>query len=151
MTDGARALVIAFAAIAVALMRLSRIALKADPGTPARLVSELRLAQFAALVLVLTAGTYIGSALTQESSTGSGLDVALAVGFLVLSAFAVTQDPELALTLLAAAFVGHAFIDLLHGSDVLPGEVLPPWYATAGAIYDVAIAAVCYLPIVRRS
>ena len=150
MTDGTRALVVAFLAVAIAIIRLALIALRAEPGTPARLVAELRLAQFAALVLVLSAGTYIGSALTQDPTTGSGLDVALAVGFLILAAVAVNQDPRLALTLIAGAFVAHAAIDLLHGSGALPGEALPQWYARTRAIYDVALAAVCYVPILRR-
>ncbi|MBM63184.1 MAG: hypothetical protein CL484_09580 [Acidobacteria bacterium] len=150
MTDGARAMAVAFVAIAIVMVRLSRTALKADTNSAASLVAELRLAQFAALVLTLTAGIYIGSALVQESSTGSGLDVALAVGFLVIGSIAVTQDPSNALTLLAAAFIAHAGIDLLHGSQILPGNVLPTWHATASAIYDVAVAAVCYLPVLRR-
>ena len=126
------------------------IATTADPASPQRLIAELRLAQFAALLLVLTAGVYIGFALAHESTTGSGLDVALGVGFLVLASVAISQSPRRALTLLAIGFAGHAVVDLLHGAKVLPAEALPNWYATACAIYDVAIAAVCYLPIVRR-
>ena len=150
MTDAARALLVAAIALALAMTRLSLIATKADPTSPQRLVAELRLAQFSALLLVLTAGAYIGFALAYESTTGSGLDVALGVGFLVLASVAVTLDPGRALTLLAVAFAGHAVVDLLHSARVLPAEALPTWYATVCAIYDVVIAAVCYLPIVRR-
>ncbi len=150
MTDAARALLVAAIALGIALTRLSVLATKSDPTSPQRLVAELRLAQFSALLLVLTAGAYVGFALAHESSTGSGMDVALGVGFLVLASVAVTLDPRRALTLLAVAFAGHAIVDLLHSAAVLPAESLPPWYATACAIYDVAIAAVCYLPIVRR-
>ena len=150
MTDAVLALIVASAALALALIRLSRHAMQEDASSPQRLVAELRLAQFAALVLVLTAGVYIGFALAHAPASGSGLDVALGVGFLVLASVAVTQDPGLALTLLAAAFAGHAVVDLLHSAAVLPADALPDWYGTACAIYDVAVAAVCYLPIVRR-
>ena len=150
MTDAARALLVASVALAMVAIRLSVIAMKADATSPERLVAELRLAQFAALLLVLTAGVYIGFALAHEATTGSGLDVALAVGFLVLAAVSVTKDPRVALTLLAVAFAGHAVIDLIHGAEILPSEALPGWYSTACAFYDVAIAGVCYLPIVRR-
>jgi uncharacterized membrane protein HdeD (DUF308 family) len=150
VTDAARALLVAAMALALATTRLAVIATKTDPTSPQRLVAELRLAQFAALLLVLSAGTYIGFALAHESTAGSGLDVALGVGFLILASVTVTQDPKRALTLLAVAFAGHAVVDLLHSAGVLPAEALPTWYATACAIYDVAIAAVCYLPIVRR-
>ena len=150
MTDAARAFLVAAIALAIATIRLSAIATTADTASPQRLIAELRLAQFAALLLVLTAGVYIGFALAHESTTGSGLDVALGVGFLVLASVAISQSPRRALTLLAIGFAGHAVVDLLHGARVLPAEALPNWYATACAIYDVAIAAVCYLPIVRR-
>ena len=150
MTDGARALLVAGLALAIILVRLALAAVRADPNSPARLVAELRLAQFAALVLTLDAGTYIGFALAQESAAGSGLDVALAVGFLVVAAIAVTRDPRQALTLLALAFAAHAGVDLLHGAGVLPPGSLPGWYATASAVYDVGVAGVCYFPIVYR-
>ena len=150
MTDAARALLVAGTVLAIALIRLLVTATRADPASPQRLIAELRLAQFSALLLMLTAGVYIGFALAHASTTGSGLDVALGVGFLVLASVAITQAPGRALTWLAVAFIGHAVVDLLHGAGILPAEALPDWYATACAIYDVAIAAVCYLPIVRR-
>jgi hypothetical protein len=151
MTDAVRALLVASIALAIAVIRLSVNATRADTGSPQRLIAELRLAQFAALLLVLTAGVYVGFALAHASDTGSGLDVALGVGFLVVASVAVTQDPGLALTLLAVAFAGHAGVDLLHSADILPAGSLPDWYGTACAMYDVGIAAVCYLPIVRRA
>jgi hypothetical protein len=150
MTDATRALLVACTAMALTLIRLSVIVMRADPTSPQRLIAELRVAQFAALLLVLTAGVYIGFALAHASTIGSGLDVALGFGFLVLASVALTQAPGRALTLLAVAFAAHAVVDLLHGARILPAEALPSWYATACAIYDIAIAAVCYLPIVRR-
>ena len=150
VTDATLALLVAGVALALATARLSMVAMQPDPTAPERLIAELRLAQFSALVLVLSAGVYIGFALTQPATSGSGLDVALGVGFLVLASAAITQAPARALTLLAIAFAGHAVVDLLHGARILPADALPDWYSTACAIYDVAIAALCYLPIVRR-
>ncbi len=150
LNDADLALIVACAVMALALIRLSLAASRADPSAPDRLVAELRLAQFAALVLVLTAGVYVGFALAHGTSPGSGIDVALAVGFLVLASVAVTQEPGDALTVLALAFAAHAVVDLLHGAGTLPSDALPAWYSTACAIYDVGVAGVCYLPIVRR-
>ena len=124
MTDAVRTLLVACTALAIAMIRLSVIAMKADPASPARLIAELRLAQFSAFLLVLTAGVYVGFALAQTSTTGSGLDVALGVGFLLLASVAVTQAPGRALTLLAVAFVAHAVIDLCHAAGILPAEAL---------------------------
>ncbi len=150
MTDSARALLVAGAALAIILVRLTLVAVRADPSSPARLVAELRLAQFAAMMLTLDAGVYVGFALAQESTAGSGLDVALAVGFLVLASVAVTREPGTALALLALAFAAHAGLGLLHGAGILPSESMPPWYATACAVYDVGVAGVCYFPRVYR-
>ena len=150
MTDGSRALLVAGVALAIILVRLALGAVRADPSSPARLVAELRLAQFAAMMLMLSAGAYIGFALAQESTAGSGLDIALAVGFLLAASIAATRDPRVALPLVALAFAAHAGVDLLHGAGMLPAESMPPWYATACAVYDVAVAGVCYFPRVYR-
>ena len=42
------------------------------PSSPDRLVSELRLSQFAALLLTMTAGVYVGFAVAHESQQGVG-------------------------------------------------------------------------------
>lgn len=150
MTDGARALLVAGAALAIILARLALAAAKTDPSSPARLVAELRLAQFAALVLTLNAGVYVGFALAQESTPGSGLDIALAVGFLLSASMAVTRAPRTALSLMALAFAGHAGVALLHGAGVLPSASMPHWFATGCAVYDVGVAGACCLPLVHR-
>jgi len=150
VTDAARALIVALLALTVGLIRLAIIVTKTDPASAPRLVAELRLAQFAALLLVLNASIYIGFALAQENINGSGLDVALGFSFLVLASVTVTRDPKLALTLLAASFAGHAIVDLLHSTGALPTAAMPHWYATLCAIHDVTTAAVCYLPVARR-
>lgn len=140
---GAGALAVTFAWLAV---RTARI----EPSSADRLVGELRLAQFAALFLVLIAGVYLGFAIASTEPSGTGWDVALAIGFLVLASIVTTWDPRPALTALALAYAAHAAIDLLHIADVLPAAVVPRWYTTACAIYDIAIAGLCYLPILRR-
>ncbi len=150
MDDATLALIVACAALAVAMVRLSFLAMRADSNSPDRLVAELRLAQFGALVLAVVAGAYVGFALAHADTSGSGLDIALAVGFVVLASYAQTQEPATALTLVAAGFGGHAVVDLLHAAALLPSDSLPTWYPTACALYDVAVAGVCYLPIVRR-
>lgn len=120
-------------------------------SSPERLVSELRLAQVAALLLVLSAGAYIGFAVANEARPGVGFDVALAIGFLVVAAWTMVRDPRQALTLLALAFAAHAIVDVAHQPGWLPDGVAPRWYAIGCAVYDVSLGALCYLPILRRS
>ena len=150
MTEAIRALAFGSVALALALGRLAVSAVRLDVASPDRLVAELRLAQFAALALVLSSGVYVGLAVAHDATAGTGLDIALAIGFFVVAAIATTCEPTRALTILAVAWGGHGLVGLVHVADILPTAIVPPWYPTAGAIYDVCVAGICYLPILRR-
>ncbi len=86
MTEGLRTVAVAFVGLAAGFswhaIRTSMI----PPSSPDRLVAELRLGQFAALLLSMTAGAYIGFAVAHEAQPAVGFDVAFAVGFLVVAA-----------------------------------------------------------------
>lgn len=119
-------------------------------SSPERLVEELRLAQMAALLLTLTAGAYIGFAVVRENEPGVGLDIAFTVGFLVVAAYTMLRDPRQALTIVALAFAAHAVLDVAHRPGLLPEALAPRWYTIGCAVFDVYIAALCYLPVLRR-
>lgn len=119
-------------------------------SSPERLVEELRLAQMAALLLTLTAGAYIGFAVVREHDPGVGFDIAFTVGFLVVAASTMLRDPRQALTIVALAFAAHAVLDVAHRPGLLPEALAPRWYTIGCAVYDVYIAALCYLPVLRR-
>ena len=149
MSEGLRTVAVAFLALGVGFawqaVRTSLIPVTA----PDRLVAELRLSQLAALLLVISAGAYIGTAIVHEEVRGVGFDVALSVGFFVVAATALMRDPRQALTLLALAFASHAILDVAHRPGLLP-EIAPRWYLVGCAVYDACIGALCYLPIMRR-
>ena len=119
-------------------------------SSPERLIAELRLAQLAALLLTMTTGAYIGFAVAHENQPASGIDIALAVGFLVAAAAAMVRDPRQALTVLALAFVAHALIDIAHRPGILAEGIAPRWYAVGCAVFNVYIGAVAYYPILKR-
>jgi hypothetical protein len=150
VTEGLRTVAVASIGLAIGFtwhaVRTSLI----QAASPDRLVAELRLAQFAALLLALTAGVYIGFAVHGENTTGVGFDVAFAVGFLVVGASTLVRDPRQALTILALAFAAHAIIDVAHRPGWLPDAIAPRWYLIGCAIFDVYIGALCYYPILRR-
>jgi len=150
MTEAVSALVFGTAALSLALAWLSWDAARIEVSSPSRLVAELRLAQCAALMLALAAGIYVGFAVSRPNITGSGLVIALAIGFFVIAALATTWEPGHALTALAVAWGAHGLVDLAHTVDVLPANIAPIWYPTACAIYDVCIAGLCYLPVLKR-
>jgi hypothetical protein len=142
---------VASAAVAAAFTWLSIRTSSIPASSPDRLISELRLAQFGALLLAMTAGAYIGMAVTHETLLGVGLDVALAMGFLVTSAVTLLRDPRQALTILALGFVAHALVDVAHRPGLLPEGLAPSWYAIGCAVFDLFIGALCYFPLLSRS
>lgn len=150
MSEALRTVLIAFGTLAAGFTWQSIRTAAVPPASPERLVAELRLAQMAALLLTLTAGAYIGFAVIQETEPGVGLDIALAVGFLLVAAVTMVRDPRQALTIVALAFLGHAVLDIAHRPGLLPEALAPRWYAVGCAVYDVFMAAVCYLPVLRR-
>jgi hypothetical protein len=149
MTEGFRTVAVAFAALGIVFAWQSIRTALIPVNAPERLVSELRLSQLAALLLVVAAGAYIGMAIVHEDVRGVGFDVALSVGFFVVAATALMRDPRQALTLLALAFAAHAILDVAHRPGLLP-DVAPRWYLIGCAVYDACIGALCYLPILRR-
>lgn len=149
MTEGLRTVAVAFVGLAAGFTWYAVRSSMVPPASPDRLVAELRLAQFAALLLSLMAGVYVGFAVSHEEQMGVGIDIAMAVGFLVVAASTLVRDPRQALTILALAFAAHAVLDVAHRPDGLP-QIAPRWYLVGCAIYDVYIGALCYLPILRR-
>jgi hypothetical protein len=150
-TEALRTAAIAFAGLAAGLTVLAIRTAAIPVNAPERLIAELRLAQIAALLLVMAAGAYVGLAVAHEARPGVGLDIALAVGFFVVAAATLVRDPRQALTMLALAFAAHAVVDVAHRPGwLLPDAVAPRWFSIGCAVYDAYVGALCYWPILRR-
>jgi hypothetical protein len=150
VSEALRTTLVAFAALGAGFTWQSLRTSAIPTSSPQRLVDELRLAQMAALLLVLAAGAYIGFGVAHENDLGVGFDIALAVCFLLVAAVTMVRDPRQALTIVALAFAAHAIIDVAHRPGLLPEGLAPRWYAIGCAVFDVYIGALCYLPVVRR-
>ncbi|HJO38673.1 MAG: hypothetical protein QGF21_07700 [Vicinamibacterales bacterium] len=150
MTDTLRALFVTAVASGAGFAWLALRTSRLERQGPERLVGELRLAQVAALLLAFVAGAYLGFAASASTAEAAGLDVALALVFFVAAAVAPTRDPGEALVVLALAFGAHAVVDILHRPGALPVGVVPQWYLVGCAVYNVALGALCYLPLLRR-
>lgn len=151
MTDALPTIVVAFAGLAAGLTWFALRTSVIPVSSPDRLVAELRLAQFAALLMTMTAGVYIGFAVVAPAAQpGVGFDVALSVGFFVVAASTLVRDPRQALSILALAYVAHAIVDIAHRPGLLPMGIAPRWYFIGCSAYDLYIGALCYLPILRR-
>lgn len=150
MSDGAIALALSAVALVVPLAWRLWLLRREPLDSPQRLVGELRLAQMAAMVLVFVAATHAGLAVARLDVPGAGLEIALAVGFLVFASATILRDPPEALSWLALAFLGHAVLDVLHRPGLLPEAIVPGWFARDCATLCAALAAVCYLAVRRR-
>ena len=150
MSEAVRTFLVASIALAAGFSFQSLRTAAIPVTSPERLISELRLAQVAALMLTLAAGAYLGLAAVQETRIGVGLDIALTFGFFVLAAYTLTCDPRQALTLLALGFAAHAILDIAHRPGILPDGLAPRWYTVGGATFDVLVGALCYYPLLRR-
>lgn len=150
MSEALRTVLVGFGGLAAGFTWLAVRTAALPVSTPQRLIDELRLAQMAALLLTLTAGAYLGFAVVRENEPGVGLDIALAIGFLVAAGTSMIKDPRQALTILALAFAAHAVLDVAHRPGLLPDALAPRWYAVGCAVYDVFIGALCYLPVLKR-
>ena len=150
MTEALRTVLVAVVALAASFTWQAARAAAIPAASPQRLVAELRLAQFAALLLTLAAGAYIGFAVVRENDPGVGMDIALATGFLVVAAWSMVRDPRQALTIVALAFAAHAVLDVAHRPGLLPEALAPRWYSIGCAICNVYVVALCYLPILKR-
>ena len=151
MTEAHLALALAAASLGGALAWLVILCTRVDAGFAERLVAELRVVQLAALLLAFAAAVYLGVAVASPATPGAGLDIALAIGFFVVAALAMTVwETEAALTRLALAWAAHGAVDLAHAAELLPAAAATPWYPTAAAMFDVIVAGLCYVPLLRR-
>jgi hypothetical protein len=148
--EAVRAILLAAFAVLAMVGWMSGRALRMAANTPDRLIAELRLAQVGAVVLALTAGAYIGLAAAQNTTAGAGLDVAFAVGFLVVAVLAPLRDPHEALLGIALAFTAHAVLDVLHRPGLLAETLAPRWFVLGCAVHNVLAGALCYAPVLRR-
>ena len=144
MTDTARVLltvaVLSASAMATVAWRVTRL----DFEDPARLIGELRLMQWAGIVLAGVSGIPIGLALGVPGAPIAHLDVAAAVMFVGLAGFVLQQDPREGLLLACAGFFAHALIDVAHRPGLLSPDLAPRWYSIGCAIHNVVFAGLCF-------
>jgi len=134
------AAIVSLAAIATLAWRITR----ADPTQADRLIGELRLAQWAAILLAGVSAVPIGLAVARVADAMSNFDAALGVVLLGLAGIVLQREPRDALLLVAGGFVLHALLDIAHRPGWLSSDLAPRWFTVGCATYNVCIAAICY-------
>jgi hypothetical protein len=144
MNDTVRVLlaaaVLSLAAIATLAWRITR----ADPTQAERLIGELRLAQWAAVLLAGVSAVPIGLAVAHVADLMSNLDAALGVVLVGLAGIVLQREPREGLLLVAGGFVLHALLDIAHRPGWLSADLAPRWFTVGCATYNVCLAAICY-------
>lgn len=149
-SEAVRALLLVALALLSGFAWMTLRALRLPTSAPDRLVSELRLAQFAAVLLALVAGASLGLTAVNEARQGIAVEAALALAFFAIATVAPLRDPREALTLLALAFGAHALVDISHRPGLLPDHLAPRWFVIGCAIHNLCAGVLCYLPVLRR-
>jgi cytochrome bd-type quinol oxidase subunit 2 len=150
ISEAARALLLVGLALIAGFAWMVLRTLRLPTSSPDRLVAELRMAQFAAVMLALTAGASLGLTAANDGRPEVAIESAVALAFFAVATIAPLRDPREALTVLALAFCAHALADISHRPGLLPDQLAPRWFVIGCAIHNLVAALLCYLPVLRR-
>jgi hypothetical protein len=121
-------------------LRVARI----DPTGPQRLIGELRLSQWMALVLAAVGGAWTGAAAMRAAVPLGTIEITLAIATMVFAAWTLHHETRQSLQLLSLGFVVHALIDISHRPGWLAADLAPRWFTVGCAAENLYLAAVCY-------
>jgi len=135
-----------FLAAALSAIALSSFAWRVTRAAsdPERLIGQLRLAQWTALLYAATGGTWMGLAVTAHADVLANLDMTLGIAAVVVAGAVLLLEPRTALLTLAIAFVAHALVDIAHRPGWLSPVIAPQRFIAGCAAYDVYVAALCF-------
>jgi len=144
VNDTARVLLTAGILSALAISTFAWRVTQADPEDAERLIGELHLAQWMAVVLAGIGTIPLGLALAEPGAPLANLDAALAIVFMGLAGIVLQRDPREGLLLASGGFVLHALVDIAHRPGWLSPDLAPRWFTIGCAIDNVYLAAWCF-------
>ncbi|MFO7301962.1 MAG: hypothetical protein DIU54_006025 [Acidobacteriota bacterium] len=147
MNDTARVLLTAavLSAAVVAMLAWRLVRLEIDEAE--RLIGELRLMQWAGVLLAAVGAVPIGLAVATAAPLAH-LDIALGAIFVGIAGFVMQRDPREGLLVACTALLAHALLDIAHRPGWLAADLAPRWYTVGCAVHNVLLAALCFL--IRR-
>jgi len=145
VNDTARVLLTAGILSALAISTFAWRVAQIDPEETDRLIGELRLAQWMAVLLAAVGAVPLGLALAASGAPLANVDAALSIVFMGLAGIVLQRDPREALLLSCGGFLLHAFVDIAHRPGWLSPDLAPRWFTIGCAIHNVYLAACCFL------
>jgi hypothetical protein len=117
---------------------------RTDPEETDRLIGELRLAQWMAVLLAGVSGITLGLALARPAVPLANVDAAVSIVFIGLAGIVLQRDPRDGLLLASIGFLLHALVDIAHRPGWLPTDLAPRWFTVGCAVYNIYLAAWCF-------
>ncbi len=143
MTETARVLLTAAVLSTVMLAVVARRLLQTAPRSPSRLVAQLHLSQWAALVLAVQGALTLGLAVAGEGGAGSAREAITGIVPIAVAVLVLRQEPRTALWLAAVTLGLHATLMFAHRPGWWSPELAPAWLWAGRAIYDLCVAVLC--------
>jgi hypothetical protein len=144
VSDTARVLLTAGVLSAIAVATFAWRVTRIDIEDADRLIGELRLMQWAGIMLAGVSAVPMGLALAASTTPLAHLDVAVAAIFVGLAGLVLQRDPREGLLLACFGFLAHALLDIAHRPGWLAPDLAPRWYTIGCAIHNVFLAAWCF-------
>lgn len=145
MTETARVLLTAGILSAVALTTFVWRLIRPGRAAHEYLIDQLRLSQWAALLLATTGAIGIGLAVAAANTPGASVEVSAGLVTIAASVVVLRREPPSALLIVAVLFLMHGAFDWSHRPGLLTFQFVPHWWSIGSATYDVYLAALCFL------
>ena len=145
VTETARVLLTAGILSAVALTTFVWRLIRPGRAAHEYLIDQLRLSQVAALLLAATGAVGIGAAVGAAGAQNASLEAAIGLVAVLASLLVMRSEPPTALVAVALFFLFHALFDWAHRPGLLSAQFVPHWWSMGCAIYDVYVAALCFV------
>lgn len=143
VTETARVLLTAVILSAVALgLSAVRVA-RAASGSAERLVAQLHLSQWAALVLAIQGAITLGLAVSSEGTPPALPDALLGLWPIIAAALVLRCEPIVALQMAGLALGVHAGVAFAHQPGWLAPDLAPAWFWLGQATYSLYTATLC--------
>lgn len=149
MNETARALLVAAVLTGLGLAIFVQRLLRIEHSEPARLIGELRFAHWMSAALAAVGGAWLALAAARSSHVSNGVDLVFAVALIVLGSWTLQRETRQALSVLCAAFLAHALIDVAHRPGWLATDLAPRWFTLGCAAFNVFLSALCF-SVMRR-